>query len=73
LHRTRSANPEERGYEQPRIHITPAVMGGLLSMAFGAIWFFLGLAGNRIYFYAPVMFCLGLFAVIRGLLGYSED
>ena len=69
----RTASPDDQHYERPRIHISPAVMGGLGSMTFGAIWFFVGLAGNRIYFYAPVLFFFGLVAVIRGVLGYAED
>ncbi len=69
----RSAGPNDQRSERPRIYISPGVMAGFGSMAFGAIWFFVGLAANRIYFYAPVVFFLGLVAVIRGFLGYAED
>jgi hypothetical protein len=71
--RITSADPNDRPYERPRIYISPGVMGGFGSMAFGAIWFFVGLSANRIYFYAPVLFFLGLVAVVRGFLGYSEE
>jgi hypothetical protein len=46
---------------------------GACGFGFGAILFGVGLANNRVYFYAPVLFFLGLIAVIRGFLGYEEE
>lgn len=73
LHRTRSASESESRYQRPRIYISPGVMGGIGSMILGAVWFFLGLAADRIYIFAPVVFFMGLLAVIRGFLGHPED
>jgi hypothetical protein len=72
LHRSRPAEEREH-YQRPRIYISPGVLGGLASMVLGAAWFFVGMANNRIYFYAPVVFVFGLVAVGRGLLGHPED
>lgn len=58
---------------RPAIAISPGILGGLGAMLFAVIWFVLGLSVNRIYFYPPIMFVFGLVAVVRGLLGYSED
>lgn len=62
--------PEPR---RPAIHISPAVLGGVGSMILAAVWFGLGWAAGRIYFYPPILFLFGLVAVVRGVLGYSED
>ncbi|MBA4064131.1 MAG: hypothetical protein C0501_10540 [Isosphaera sp.] len=72
LHRSRPAEEREH-YQRPRIYISPGVLGGLASMVFGAGWFFVGLAADTIYLYAPVVFFLGLVAVVRGVLGHPED
>lgn len=55
------------------IHITPGVLGGLFSMLIGGVWFVLALSGDRISIFAPIVFLSGLVAVVRGLLGYSEE
>ena len=68
---TRAAGEErDRG---GGIHISPATLGGLGMMVLALIWFGLGWAGGRIYFYPPILFLFGLVAFVRGLLGYSED
>jgi hypothetical protein len=70
------AHSSDGKYERrrgPAIAISPAVAGGLLSIVIAVAWFGLGLAADRIYFYPPIMFLFGLVAVVRGLLGYSED
>jgi hypothetical protein len=53
----------------PMIVINPAIVSGTLMMAGAAIWFFVGLAAGIIYFYPPVLFLLGIGAVIRGFTG----
>lgn len=52
-----------------RIAIHPSIVTGLLMMTGAAVWFFLGLAAGRIFFYPPVLFVLGIAAVVRGFLG----
>jgi hypothetical protein len=69
---TRSTkSPRER--RGPAIHITPGVLGGLVSMLVAVVWFVVAYQAGWIYFYPPVMFVFGFVAVVRGLLGYSED
>jgi len=43
------------------------VVGGLLMMGGAAAWFFIGLAGGYIFFYPPVLFVIGIFALLKGL------
>jgi hypothetical protein len=45
------------------------VLGGLLMILIAVVWFVLGLAANRIFFYPPILFVIGVIAVIKGLAG----
>jgi hypothetical protein len=51
------------------IAIHPSIIAGALMMIGAAVWFFLGLAAGIFYFYPPVLFCFGIAAIIRGLMG----
>lgn len=42
------------------------IVAGILMMVGAAVWFFLGLAANRFFIYPPILFVLGIAAVIRG-------
>lgn len=55
------------------IHLTPAVWGGLFSMLIGGGFTVLALSDDRISIFGPIIFLSGLVAVIRGLLGHSEE
>lgn len=48
--------------------IDKGVLGGLVMMGIAAAWFFLGLKANRIFFYPPVLFLMGLYAFFKGLM-----
>lgn len=53
----------------PSISVHPEIITGLLMMLGAAVWFFVGLAAGRIFFYPPILFVLGIGAVIRGFTG----
>lgn len=42
------------------------ILGGLAAMAGATVWFFAGLALNRVFVYPAVLFVLGLVAVVQG-------
>ena len=44
------------------------VLGGMGLMAGAVIWFVLGLMGGYIFYYPPVMFVIGMIAMIKGLV-----
>lgn len=47
--------------------ISSGVSGGVLLMVVAALWFFAGIVvANRIYIYPPVMFVIGVLAMIKG-------
>lgn len=54
------------------IAISWGVWMGLLMMGGAALWFFLGLAVNRIFFYPPVLFVLGLVQLFCTLAGHED-
>ena len=45
----------------------------VLMMVIAVVWFVLALSLGWIFFYPPVMFVLGLVAVVKGFMGYDED
>jgi hypothetical protein len=48
--------------------VNSGVIGGLVLMLISMVWFFAGLVLGGFIFYAPpVLFCIGLAAVVRGL------
>lgn len=59
----RSSNPG-RGES----YFDGTVIGGIVAMLIAVVWFVVGLSVGYIFFYPPVMFVLGLIAVIKGLL-----
>ena len=69
----RRRDEEDEGWSFPRIYLSPGIITGLLMMVGAVVWFVLGLLADRIFFYPPIMFVLGLVAVVRGLLGRPED
>jgi hypothetical protein len=69
--------PSSRSPQRERRHralvVSPGIITGVLMMVGAVVWFGLGLLADRIFFYPPVMFVLGLVATIKGLLGHPED
>jgi len=59
----------EPKWSMPSISVNPSIITGALMMLGAAVWFFAGLAAGFIYFYPPVLFVLGIGAVIRGFKG----
>lgn len=43
------------------------VWGGITMIVAALIWFIAGLANGYIYFYPPILFGIGIFAIIKGL------
>ncbi len=45
---------------------------GILMMIGAVVWFFGGLAAGIIFFYPPILFILGLIAMVKGLMGGDD-
>ena len=73
---SRESAPRGDAYEappsQPRSGsgVNWGAMGtGILMMVGAAVWFVVGLMGDRIFFYPPVLFVLGIISFFKGLFG----
>lgn len=53
--------PERRGLDK-------GMLGGIAMMAIAVVWFGLGWAAGYIFFYPPILFVIGLFGLVKGLL-----
>jgi hypothetical protein len=50
-------------------NVNAGAIGGLLMMGIAAVWFFIGLAAGRLFFYPPFLFVVGFIAMIKGMTG----
>ncbi len=64
--KSRKRRSERSGFS---VAVHPEIITGILMMVGAAVWFFLGLAANRIFIYPPILFVLGIAAVVRGFTG----
>lgn len=49
--------------------VNAGVAGGVLMMLIAVVWFLGGLAAGYIFFYPPILFVIGLIAIVKGGLG----
>lgn len=54
-------DPEKRG-------INRGVFGGVIMMTIAVVWFVVGYGAGYIFYYPPILFVIGLFAFIKGLI-----
>lgn len=69
--RVQKANRDEAatndGFAMERQGMESGVLGGVSMMAIAVIWFGVGWWAGRLFFYPPVLFIVGLIALIKGL------
>lgn len=73
----RSVARDEKPRRGPRVafeqgwfgSVNSGVAGGILMMLIAAVWFIVGIAGGRIFFYPPILFVIGLVSMFKGLFG----
>ncbi len=46
-----------------------SILGGVALMLAASAWFVIGLTADTVFLYPPVLFLIGLFAFIKGVLG----
>jgi hypothetical protein len=51
--------------------VNAGVAGGVLMMLIAVVWLVVGLACGRIFFYPPILFVIGIVAIVKGGLGDS--
>lgn len=61
--------PEYTGFFGPeKKGVDNGILGGLIMIAIAVVWFVLGYAAGLIFFYPPILFLIGLYACLKGLL-----
>jgi hypothetical protein len=56
----------------PMLVIHREIVAGVFMMLGATVWFVVGFALGWIYFYPPILFVLGIAAVVRGLTGRGD-
>jgi DNA-directed RNA polymerase subunit RPC12/RpoP len=62
-----------RRREPPRKLWNNRVTGGVTSMVIAVVWFVVGLAFNQVFYFPPILFVIGLIAVIRGVITGRDE
>ncbi|NUQ60927.1 MAG: hypothetical protein HUU20_00455 [Pirellulales bacterium] len=52
--------PEKKGIEK-------GILGGMLMIVIAVVWFVAGLAAGYIFYYPPILFIIGMYALLKGL------
>jgi len=48
--------------------ISKGMLGGGIMMAIAVVWFFGGLYAGYIFYYPPILFLIGVYALVKGLI-----
>ncbi len=52
--------------------VSRTIVRGLCTMAFSAVWFVGGLMFGILFYFPPILFCIGLGILIMGLMGRED-
>ncbi len=55
-------------FEPEKQFIQLGVIGGIIMMVFSVIWFVLGLIFGWVFWYPPILFLVGLYAFLKGII-----
>ena len=50
-------------------NINAGIAAGAVMILIAVVWFVLGLWADRIFFYPPILFVIGVLAIVKGLVG----
>lgn len=69
LERAATAEEAQSGaFATEKKGINAGVLGGFGMCAVALVWFFVGLSAGYIFYYPPVLFIIGVVAIVRGAL-----
>lgn len=72
--RRKDKEPEHAGiFGTEKWVISGGVIGGAIAMLVAVVWFVLGLMADRIFFYPPILFVVGLFGLVKGMMTRGGD
>ena len=61
------SNDEGGAFAPEKAGLRAGVLGGLLMMLIAVVWFVGGYAAGYIFYYPPILFLIGVYALIKGL------
>lgn len=65
---------KDQGFFGPeRAGIKKGVVGGMIMIGIATVWFIGGLYMGFIFFYPPILFLIGVYALIKGLVTGNVD
>lgn len=69
-----AGQPMDQAYEPPKKSspLNSTTFAGIAMMVGAAVWFFVGLAAGRIFFYPPILFIFGIVSFFKGLMGGGQ-
>lgn len=70
LHKEVSASgPSDKGFfGMEKAGIKKGVLGGILMMGGAVVWFVVGYQAGYIFYYPPILFVIGVVALVKGLI-----
>jgi hypothetical protein len=64
-----AAHEETAGFfSQEQKGIQKGVLGGAIMIAIALIWFVVGLFAGYIFYYPPILFLIGVYALVKGVI-----
>ena len=69
LEKAAAAEQDTGGVFAPeKAGVKKGMLGGIIMIAIAAVWFFGGLAAGYIFYYPPILFAIGVYALIKGAI-----
>ncbi len=68
----RATRDRDDGRGRGGFALSPTMMGGLGTMIVAVVWCGVGLACNVFFIYTPILFVIGLFGFVKGMMGHED-
>jgi hypothetical protein len=67
VYQSKSREPDTGFFAPERRGISKGVLGGFIMMTIAVVWFVAGFAAGFIFYYPPILFLIGLYALVKGV------
>jgi hypothetical protein len=68
LEKAAAAEPDTGVFAPEKAGVKKGMLGGIIMIAIAVVWFFGGLAAGYVFYYPPILFAIGVYALIKGAL-----
>ncbi len=66
--RSKPHSPDKGSYASEKMGRAKGLLGGLGMMVIASVWFVAGYYAGYIYFYPPILFIVGLYCTVKGIV-----